>query len=251
MAKGRYGKEVDIYALGVILYEMLTGHVPFDGESTGEILMKHLTTPPDLTKLPPRLRGVLGHSLEKDPAQRFATIEAFAKAFDDAVLGKGPTTAGVSLTAAPAADASLDVTDYDVGTAPQKPVSAAMPAQRQSPRRVAGRSQAIPLAAADVVQEPSPLDSLGSWAIAGATVLAVMFAGTWIVTALSGGDARFPIGLLFGVGILAALSPHVRRKLRRAPIQPVATNALPAAYRVAVDVADSPHSESVRRSPSR
>ena len=45
---GRYGKEIDIYALGILLYEMLSGHVPFEGESSQEIIMKHLTTPPNL-----------------------------------------------------------------------------------------------------------------------------------------------------------------------------------------------------------
>ena len=50
VANGRYGKEIDIYALGIILYEMLTGHVPFEGESVGEVLMKHLTAEPTLDR---------------------------------------------------------------------------------------------------------------------------------------------------------------------------------------------------------
>ncbi|HUG92814.1 MAG TPA: serine/threonine-protein kinase, partial [Planctomycetaceae bacterium] len=70
VAHGRYGREVDIYALGVVLYEMLTGRVPFDGESTAEILMKHLSEKPDLSPLPRRLRPVIGRALEKDPMRR-------------------------------------------------------------------------------------------------------------------------------------------------------------------------------------
>ncbi len=51
IANGRYGQEIDIYALGIMLYEMLTGHVPFEGESVGEVLMKHLTAEPDLDQV--------------------------------------------------------------------------------------------------------------------------------------------------------------------------------------------------------
>ncbi|MGO9114210.1 MAG: serine/threonine-protein kinase [Thermoguttaceae bacterium] len=74
VAHGRYGKELDIYALGAILYELLTGRVPFDGESVGEVLMKHLTAPPDVSKLPEPYRSVVARALEKDPARRFATV---------------------------------------------------------------------------------------------------------------------------------------------------------------------------------
>ncbi len=44
VARGKYGSELDVYSLGVLLFEMITGQVPFTGESTGEILMKHLCT---------------------------------------------------------------------------------------------------------------------------------------------------------------------------------------------------------------
>ncbi len=67
IANGHYGKEIDIYALGVILYEMLTGHVPFEGESIGEVLMKHLTAEPDLSRVPAQFRPIVARLLRKDP----------------------------------------------------------------------------------------------------------------------------------------------------------------------------------------
>ena len=73
VANGRYGKEIDVYALGVILYEMLTGRVPFEGESVGEVLMKHLTAPPDVSMLAEPYRTVVARALEKDPAKRYST----------------------------------------------------------------------------------------------------------------------------------------------------------------------------------
>jgi Protein kinase domain len=74
VANGRYGKEIDIYALGIILYEVLTGHVPFEGESVGEVLMKHLTAEPSLAEVPSAYREVIARALAKDPGRRFASV---------------------------------------------------------------------------------------------------------------------------------------------------------------------------------
>ncbi len=89
VANGRYGKEIDIYALGIILYEMLTGHVPFDGESVGEVLMKHLTAQPDVSRLPEPYRSVVARALAKDPEKRFRTVGEIAGRFAAAGLGTG------------------------------------------------------------------------------------------------------------------------------------------------------------------
>ncbi|MGB9689704.1 serine/threonine-protein kinase [Thermogutta sp.] len=74
VGRGRYGKEIDIYAMGIILYEMLTGRVPFDGESAGEILIKHLTEAPDLTRVPQRFHRAIARALEKNPDHRYHAV---------------------------------------------------------------------------------------------------------------------------------------------------------------------------------
>ncbi len=82
ISTGNYGKQIDVYAAGVLLYEMLTGRVPFDGESAGEILMKHLTSPPDLSKLPTDYLPVVARALSKNPAHRYASMTEMARAVE-------------------------------------------------------------------------------------------------------------------------------------------------------------------------
>jgi serine/threonine protein kinase len=74
IGRGRYGREIDVYALGVMLYEMLTGDVPFDGESSQEIIMKHLTSTAMLDHVPEPYRGAIAGALEKDPEKRISSI---------------------------------------------------------------------------------------------------------------------------------------------------------------------------------
>ncbi len=79
IGNGVYGKEIDIYALGILLYEMLTGDVPFNGESSQEIIMKHLTANVPLEKIPPAFHRVTLKSLNKDPQYRYSSVQAMVK----------------------------------------------------------------------------------------------------------------------------------------------------------------------------
>jgi len=86
ISTGNYNKQIDLYAAGVILYEMLTGRPPFEGESAGEILMKHLTKPPDLSKLPNDYLPIVAKALAKNPAQRYASMAEMARAVESLTI---------------------------------------------------------------------------------------------------------------------------------------------------------------------
>lgn len=89
IGQGRYGKEIDIYALGIVLYEVLTGHVPFDGESVGEVLMKHLTKEPDLSRVSEPFKSAIARTLAKDPEQRVQSISELMAMLPSAPGGNG------------------------------------------------------------------------------------------------------------------------------------------------------------------
>lgn len=87
IGKGVYGKEIDIYALGIMLCEMLSGTVPFDGESSQEIIMKHLTADPELGKVSGRYRPVIERALAKDPNKRFNDVQEMLAKVEAAYSG--------------------------------------------------------------------------------------------------------------------------------------------------------------------
>ena len=84
----------DIYSLGIILYQMLAGDVPFKGTSIPSIMKKHLTLPPASfqslgIQVPPRIEAVVRHALEKEVDARIPTVGEFLNQLRAAINSSG------------------------------------------------------------------------------------------------------------------------------------------------------------------
>ena len=72
---GKYDRGIDIYALGVILYEMLTGQLPYVGASPAEVLMKHMSGNPDLSGVDQTFARVIKKAMAHDPKDRYGSVQ--------------------------------------------------------------------------------------------------------------------------------------------------------------------------------
>src|SRR6476661_6674735 len=91
----------DIYSLGVILYQMLSGEVPFKGSSIPSIMKKHLTLPPPSfqsmgVSVPPAIESVVRHALEKEVEARIDSVPSFLRDLH-AALNSAPVVAASAL----------------------------------------------------------------------------------------------------------------------------------------------------------
>ena len=129
----------DIYAVGVVLYELLTGGVPFEGESAVTIALKQVSvqpTPPSQRnpQVSPALDAVVLRAMAKDPAARFAGADELIAALRQARAGIAPAPLPVGNGAPPTA--ALLVPPLPLGDA--QPEAAAAEAQAEERRRRAG-----------------------------------------------------------------------------------------------------------------
>ncbi|HET7444124.1 MAG TPA: PASTA domain-containing protein [Solirubrobacterales bacterium] len=96
----------DLYSIGVLLYEALTGRVPFEGESAVAVAMKQVSQTPQRPstlnpQVSPALDAVVMRALEKEPGQRFQSADAFIAALDQAMREPGSASGTQSFAPLP------------------------------------------------------------------------------------------------------------------------------------------------------
>ncbi|MFB0535303.1 MAG: protein kinase [Anaerolineae bacterium] len=94
----------DIYSLGIVLYEMLTGRVPFEADTPMAVVIEHITTPLPVPRsinpdIPEPVEQVLLKALAKDPAERFQRMGEMVRALQKAVAGEPVVTTVIPLAA--------------------------------------------------------------------------------------------------------------------------------------------------------
>jgi serine/threonine protein kinase len=135
----------DIYALGITLYELLSGHLPFDSDSDFKVMQDHVATPPPLPTrfypyIPKGLENVVLKALEKDPDARYQSVEEFGAALEHPE----------SLAQVPSVAAQQTVPAATRGTVLETPIGTGAPA---------AASHFPPPAAPQTAPTPLPLPS--------------------------------------------------------------------------------------------
>lgn len=144
---GQSDRRSDIYALGCVLFEMLAGRPPFEGDSSSSVIMAHIDAPiPQLSSVrpgvPSELEAIVTHALAKDPEQRFDSPAAM-RAELTRIAGDLPSDATiVSSTRSMPQDATMALDDEWDDAPPPLPYD-----EPERRRGVSARAVAITLAA--------------------------------------------------------------------------------------------------------
>jgi serine/threonine-protein kinase len=150
----------DIYSLGIVVYEIFTGHVPFRGDTPIATIYLNLEQPPPLegpeaAGIPPALVPVLAKALAKDPAERHASARDLAAALRTARSESLPAAspASVPLPAPPPASARDATGTTDLRRATAVPPPTPLPGAT-APPTVAGAAPTVNLSAPRPVPQP-------------------------------------------------------------------------------------------------
>jgi serine/threonine-protein kinase len=168
----------DIYALGIMLYEMVLGQLPFQGDTPYTLMYKHFNDapPPPREKNPaidPRVEAVILRALAKDPDDRYQSAEDMAEDFANAIRGAGKAAPPPDMEATVLGEEAVPPTAMPARTPPKAPPPTAAAATRAAP-------EAAPSA--------SPRGGGRSpWVMGGAALAALVVIGVIALLALGGG----------------------------------------------------------------
>jgi eukaryotic-like serine/threonine-protein kinase len=184
----------DIYSFGVSLYEMLTGKLPFQGDSQYSLMTAHLNETPAAPitlrrDLPPALSEIIMMAIAKDPGNRFQSADAFRAALSSVPVSDLPKS-DTTLAPTPASKSSGATTLMDTPLTPrvaptQTPARTPTPAPMPAPATAPLHAKTPP---AGVVPPPAaarPSSSRGVW---------------------------LAIGALLGVGVIIAAGMYIPRR---------------------------------------
>jgi serine/threonine-protein kinase len=181
----------DLYSLGIVLYELLTGKTPFEGDTPVEIAMKHLSNaprPPSKLRpdIPPELDMVVLRALAKSPDDRYQSADEM-----EADLER--VARGAPVAAATAATQVLKVP-------PAAAAEAATAATMIAPIAVSRGDVPPPFIEDEEYEEQGGPDRpLWAWLLAVLFVIAAVVAGFFVWQELSGSAVKEPVGLYQGV----------------------------------------------------
>jgi len=197
-AQGRPVTEAsDLYSIGIVLFEMLTGRAPFDGDSAVAVALKHVNQEPPsprefVPELPPELEAVVLKALAKDPAHRYRDADSFIKDLEvvEERLRQGPVDVESTAVFAP-----LAVDTAPTALAPPPPAVAVSEPPPASP----------PPPAEEPPEEPAPERRRRRWLVAG---IAAAVAGLAVL-----------LFLLLGSGEKVTVPPVVGQTLDQAQLR--------------------------------
>ena len=185
---GEVDPRSDLYSLGVVLYELLTGKTPFDGETPVEIAMKHLSNapkPPSKLRpdIPPELDMVVMRALSKNPDDRYQSADEMEADLERVARG-----------------ASVSATTVDTATQVlRRPAAAAAAASATAATMIAPSPAAAAPPPSAVVDEEEleehggPERPLWPWLVAIGFVVAAVIAGFFVWHELSSSTPQVPV----------------------------------------------------------
>lgn len=177
----------DIYGLGVVLFELITGRLPYQAPTPMAVLLKHISEPmppvrdfrPDA---PPEVEAVVEKATAKDPDDRYSSASDMAAAYTEALKGVGGIDTSAEAEAGPSAESGVD--------AQQAPIGQPTPAAVTRPESV---NPVVGPVAPPVTGEGAQPVGRGRTLMGGLVVMALLIVAAGVVFMLTRGDDDPPV----------------------------------------------------------